>query len=138
MRPYVKRRTLWVSIVMEKYFPDWKDWDEQVPIFDIRGLDRKTVETVGIGYFTRIMPRADAVAVKPDELLVLEFDKDMVFMHVRKLAAYIDSVKSDFVRENWKKKKITGIYVIPAPEARIEDYCKRMGFRLIIEPEPVS
>jgi len=135
-RPYQKVRSLWATAVMTKYFPDWANWDEQVPIYDVRGLDPGTVKTVGIMLFTRVMPRADILAVKPDRLLLVEFDKQMMLTHVSKLDRYIDAVRNDSVRPKWATIPVEGAYVTPGYDARLEAECKRKGYRYIVEEEP--
>lgn len=137
MRPYVKKRSAWVEKVMSKYFPDWETYDEQVPLFDLRGYDRKTVESVGMMFFTRLMPRADVIVLKPGELLVVEFDRHIDVLHVTRLQRYIEAVKHDEARPDWRKRKISGSYVTPGYDARIEAECERLGFKYIVEPEPV-
>jgi len=137
MRVYTKRRSIWAKIVMDKYFADWPDWDEEVPIFDIRGLDLRTIDTVGIGYFTRVMPRADVVALREGELMVVEFDTAANPMNVWKLSKYIDSIRAEHVRDDWRKRKISGAFVVPSYEARVEAECERLGYRFIVEPQPV-
>jgi len=122
---------------MSKYFPDWPDYDEQVPIYDIRGLDENTIKTVGIALFTRVMPRADVIAVKPGRLLLIEFDKQMDAMKVSRLLAYADAIRHDYVRPEWRKAKIEMVYVTPAYDSRIEAQCKAHGIRYIVEPEPM-
>ena len=130
------RRQPWVQHVMKKYFSDWLEWDEQVPIFDIRGLDEKTVQTVGIALFTRMMPRADVIAIKKDRLLIIEFSRMMDPLHVQRLARYIDAIRHEYVRVKWRDMPIEGIYVTPGYDARIEAECGRLGFRYLVEPEP--
>jgi len=122
---------------MSKYFPDWPEYDEQVPIFDVRGLDERTIQTVGIAIFTRMMPRADVIAVRPGELLLVEFDKQMDPLKVSRLLRYREAVRHDYVRPEWRKAKIHLAYVTPGYDARIEAECKRHGIRYIVEPEPV-
>jgi hypothetical protein len=121
---------------MRKYFPDWDQWDEQVPIYDIRGLDPGTVRTVGIMFFTRVMPRADILAVKPDRLLLVEFDKQMMLTHVGHLDRYIDAIRNDAIRPKWHDIPIEAAYVTPGYDARIEAECTRKGYRYIVEEEP--
>ena len=122
---------------MSKHFPAWPDWDEQVPIYDLRGLDVDTIETVGFGYFTRIMPRADLIALKPGELLVVEFDRAVNPMHVITLTRYIDAVRHDHLRPDWRKRKLKGAFVIPEAESRVKAECERLGYMYVVEPEPV-
>ena len=135
-RPYVKRRTGWAAVVMADHFPDWPDWDEQVPIYDLRGYDEKTVKSVGVMFFTRLMPRADVIALKPGELLIVEFDKQMDLLHAARLARYMEAIKHDAVRKDWRERKISAAYVTPAYDARLEDEAHRIGARYIVEPEP--
>jgi hypothetical protein len=136
VRPYVKRRSKWVEAVMSKYFPDWPEYDEQVPLYDTRGLDEKTVKTVGIAIFTRMMPRADVIAVRDGELLLIEFDKQLDLMKVSRLLRYAEAMKHDYVRPEWHKARIKMVYVTPGYDARIEAECKRLGIEYIVEPEP--
>ena len=136
MRPYVKRRSAWVERVMSKYFADWPEYDEQVSIFDLRGYDEKTVRSLGIGYFTRLMPRADVIAIRGDELLVVEFDRQMEILHVSRLERYVDAIRHDEARPDWRRRRIFATYVTPGYDARIEDECRRLGFQYIVEPEP--
>jgi len=121
---------------MAKYFPDWPGYDEQVPIYDFRGYDLRTVKSVGPLIFTRAMPRADVIALRPNELLVVEFDKQMDLVHISRLDRYIDAIKHDYVRPDWAKRKIIAAYVTPAYDGRFEYECKRKGYRYIVHPEP--
>jgi len=134
-RPYTKRRSAWAHRVMAKYFPDWPTWDEQVPLYDFRGWDLRTVESVGPMAFTRLMPRADLIAVKPDALLILEFDNEMRVLNIAKLDRYIDAVRNDYLRPKWRELRIQGVYVTPGYDGRLEEECKRKGYRYIVEPE---
>jgi hypothetical protein len=122
---------------MAKYFPDWTEWDEQVPLYDFRGWDPKTIESVGPLIFTRAMPRADLIALKPGELLIAEFDRTMILTNISRLERYIDAVKNDYVRPDWKTRKVQATYITPGFDARFEDECKRKGYRYIVEPEPL-
>jgi len=121
---------------MSKYFPEWTTYDEQVPIYDLRGYDEKTVRSVGVMFFTRMMPRADVIALRPGELLVLELDKQVDLLHVSRLARYLDAIAHDAVRLDWARRKIRAAYVNPAYDARLEAECKRLGFQYIVEPVP--
>ena len=135
-RPYVKRRSAWVEVVMTKYFPDWRDWDEQVPLYDFRGWDIRTIESVGALTFTRVMPRADVIALRRGELLIIEFDKTMELTKVARLSRYIDALRHDHLRPGWRDRLLTAAYVTPGYDARFEDECRRLGYRYIVEPEP--
>jgi len=137
MRRYQKKRSAWVRRVMEKYFPDWPQWDEQVPLYDFRGWDLKTVESVGPLLFTRVMPRADVIALRDDELLIIEFDKQMKLVHVARLDRYIEAIRNDYVRPDWRKRHIIAAYVTPGYDARFEAECRRKGYRYIVEPVPL-
>jgi hypothetical protein len=121
---------------MAKYFSDWETWDEQVPLYDFRGWDPKTIESVGPLVFTRVMPRADLVALRPNELLIIEFDKTMELTKVSKMDRYIDAIKNEYIRKDWKTRKITAAYVTPGYDGRFEAECRRKGYQYIVEPEP--
>ena len=136
MRPYTRRRSAWVERVMAKYFPDWPEYDEQVSLFDLRGYDPKTVKSVGVGFFTRLMPRADVLAIRPGELLIVEFDSQVELLHVSRLERYIDALRHDEARPDWRGRRILAAYVTPGYDARIEAECSRLEFRYIVEPEP--
>ena len=135
-RPYVKRRSAWTEAVMDKYFPDWPTWDEQVPLYDFRGWDPATIESLGPLYFTRVMPRADLIAIRRNEILIVEFDKTMELTKVARLARYIEAIKNDYVRPAWRNYLLTAVYVTPGYDARFENECRRLGYRYIVEPEP--
>ena len=135
-RPYVKRRTAWAEVVMHKYFPDWTVWDEQVPLYDFRGWDIKTIESVGPLTFTRVMTRADLIAIRRNEILIIEFDKTMELTKVARLARYIEAIKNDYIRPEWRNFLLTAVYVTPGYDARFEAECLRKGYRYIVEPEP--
>lgn len=135
-RPYRKKRTKWASAVMAKYFPTWPTWDEQVPLYDFRGWDLKTVESVGPLTFTRTMPRADLIALRGTELLIVEFDNQMVLTNISRLARYIEGVRNDYLRPEWRDRKIQAAYVTPGYDARFEAECRRKGYRYIVEPVP--
>ena len=136
MRPYVKRRSAWVERVMTKYFADWPDYDEQVSLFDLRGYDEKTVRSVGVMFFTRLMPRADVIAIRDNELLIVELDHRMELLHVSRLKRYVDAIKHDEARPDWRRRKVVCAYVTSGYDVRIENECQRLGFRYIVEPEP--
>jgi len=123
---------------MKKYFADWKEYDEQVPLYDFRGYDLKTVESVGAMIFTRVMPRADLVAYRRNEVLLGEFDKQIDVLKVSRLLRYADALRNDYLRPAWRTAKLSTFYVTPGYDARIEDECRRLGVRYIVEPEPVS
>jgi len=135
-REYRKRRSKWAEVVMRKYFPDWPQWDEQVPLYDFRGFDLKTVESVGPLTFTRTMPRADLIALRGNELLIVEFDRSMKVIHITRLDGYVDAIKHDHLRPEWRKKRIIPVYVTPGYDARLEYACKVRRYRYIVEPEP--
>jgi len=135
-RPYVKKRSAWAEAVMSKHFPDCPEWDEQVPLYDFRGWDPKTIESVGPLVFTRAMPRADLIAVRPTFILVMEFDNIMVLTNVARLDRYIDAIRNDYLRPDWRLKDITAVYVTPGYDARFEAECARKGYRYIVEPVP--
>jgi hypothetical protein len=121
---------------MAKYFPDWPTWDEQVPLYDFRGWDLKTVESVGPLFFTRTMPRADLIALRRGELLIIEFDNLMVLTNVARLARYIEAIRNDYLRPDWRDRLITAAYVTPGYDARFEAECRRHGWKYIVEPPP--
>jgi len=135
-RPYVKRRSAWAERVMAKYFADWATWDEQVPLYDFRGWDPKTIESVGALAFTRLMPRADLIAVRATDLLVVEFDQQMVLTNVSRLDRYIDAIKNEHIRREWRGLVIHAAYVTPGFDARFEAECRRKGYKYIVEPVP--
>jgi len=135
-RPYLKRRSAWAEAVMARHFPDWKTWDEQVPLYDFRGWDPKTIESVGPLMFTRAMPRADLIAVRATDLLIVEFDNLMVLTNVSRLDRYIDAVKNDYLRPEWRRLFIKAAYVTPGYDARFEAECRRKGYTYIVEPVP--
>lgn len=135
-RPYRKKRSKWADRVMAKYFAEWKTWDEQVPLYDFRGWDIATVESVGPLAFTRAMPRADLIAVRAGEMLIIEFDNQMVLTNVSRLDRYIDAVENDYLRPEWHTLKITAAFVTPGFDARFQAECTRKGYRYIVEPEP--
>jgi len=135
-REYRKRRSKWAEAVMRKYFPEFETWDEQVPLYDFRGWDIKTVESVGPLLFTRAMPRADLIAIRGDTLLIIEFSKRMDLVDITKLDAYIDHVKHDYLRPGWREKRIIPVFVTPGYDARIEYACRLRRYRYIVEPEP--
>ena len=135
-RPYRKKRTKWADVVMAKYFPDWPTWDEQVPLYDFRGWDLKTIESVGPLTFTRTMPRADLIAVGPYELLIIEFDNQMTLTNVSRLDRYIEAIFVDQLRPEWGDLAIYAAYVTPGYDARFEAECQRKGYRYIVEPVP--
>lgn len=120
---------------MAKYFPDWPEYDEQIPLYDLRGYDEATVRSVGVMYFSRLMPRADVIAIRKGELLIVELDKQMSLVKVSRLARYIDAIKHDAIRPIWHRLRIKGAYVTPGYDARIEAECRRLGFKYIVEPE---
>ena len=135
-RPYVKRRSAWAEKVMAKYFPDWPEWDEQVPLYDFRGWDPKTIESVGPLMFTRAMPRADVIALRPGRILIVELDNQMVLTNVARLDRYLDALKNDYLRPEWKTLRTQAAYVTPGYDARFEAECRRKGYRYIVEPVP--
>jgi len=135
-RPYVKRRSRWAEVVMAKYFPKWPAWDEQVPLYDFRGWDPKTLESIGPLTFTRVMPRADLIAVWGTNLLIIEFDNQMVLTNVARLDRYMEAVKNDYLRPAWRDYLITAAYVTPGYDARFEAECRRKGYQYIVEPVP--
>jgi len=122
---------------MAKYFPDCPEWDEQVPLYDFRGWDPKTIESVGPLIFTRAMPRADLIAIRPTFILVVEFDNLMVLTNVARLDRYIDAIKNDYLRPEWRTKDVQAAYVTPGYDARFEAECQRKGYRYIVEPVPL-
>ena len=135
-RPYRKKRSRWADAVMAKYFPDWPEWDEQVPLYDFRGWDLKTVESVGPLIFTRTMPRADLIALKDGELLIIEFDNQMTLTNISRLDRYIEGIKNDYLRPEWRTRTLHAAYVTPGYDARFEAECRRKGYRYIVEPVP--
>jgi len=120
---------------MKKYFRDWPAWDEQVPIYDFRGYDLDTVRSVGAMFFTRLMPRADVIALREGELLILEFDKTMELVKISRLLRYADAIQNDLMRPDWRTRRITMGYVTPAYDARFAAECSRLNVLYIIEPE---
>lgn len=136
-RQYVHTRPAWVKVVMQKYFPDWPQYEHQAAIFDIRGLDKSTIETLGILFFARVMPRADVIAWRGQELLVIEFTKQRDPKKVFQLQGYLDSIKHDEVRPQWKDFKLTAVLVSAIYDVRTEEACKRFGYKFIVEPEPL-
>ena len=135
-RPYRKKRSKWADAVMAKYFPEWPTWDEQVPLYDFRGWDPKTIESVGPLTFTRLMPRADLIALRATDLLIIEFDNQMRLTDVTRLGRYIDALKHDYLRPEWRGLVIKAAYVTPGYDARFEAECRREGYRYIVEAEP--
>jgi len=135
-RPYEKKRSRWAEAVMAKYFPTWKTWDEQVPLYDFRGWDPKTIESLGPLTFTRVMPRADLLAVLGTNILIIEFDNQMVLTNISRLDRYIEAVKHDYLRPAWRDYITTAAYVTPGYDARFEAECRRKGYRYIVEPVP--
>jgi len=135
-RPYEKKRSRWAEVVMTRHYPDWPEWDEQVPLYDFRGWDPATVESVGPLIFTRAMPRADLIALKGNELLVIEFDQQMVLTNISRLDRYIEAVQNDYLRPEWRLKVIRAAYVTPGFDARFQAECRRKGYRYIVEPVP--
>jgi len=135
-RPYIKKRTRWAERVMTKHFPDWAEWDEQVPLYDFRGWDPKTIESVGPLAFTRVMPRADLIAIRAREILVVEFDNQMVLTNVSRLDRYIEAMKNDYLRPEWARLYVHAAFVTPGYDARFEAECRRKGYRYIVEPQP--
>jgi len=122
---------------MEKYFSDYPDYDEQVPIYDLRGYDLDTVRSVGPMFFTRLMPRADVIALKPGFLLIIEFDKQMDLVKVTRLLRYMEAVLNDYLRADWRTRKISAAYVTPGYDARFEAECARHNIKYVVEPEVV-
>jgi len=135
-RPYTKKRSRWAEVVMAKNYPGWEEWDEQVPLYDFRGYDILTVESVGPLTFTRLMPRADLIALKGTELLIIEFDNQMTLTNVSRLDRYIEAIKNDYLRPEWRLKTIRAAYVTPGFDARFQAECRRKGYRYIVEPVP--
>jgi len=135
-RPYLKKRSRWAETVMAKYFGDWPESDEQVPLYDFRGYDLPTVESVGPLIFTRLMPRADLIALKGNELLIIEFDQQMVLTNISRLDRYIEAIGHDHLRPDWRTKVVRAAYVTPGYDARFEAECRRKGYRYIVEPVP--
>jgi len=135
-RPYHKKRDAWAERVMQKHFPDWPTWDTQVPLYDFRGWDPKTIESVGPLVFTRTMPRADVIALRPLGILVVELDNQMVLTNISRLDRYVEAVRNDYIRPEWKALSVTAAYVTPGFDARFEAECKRKGYRYIVEPAP--
>ena len=135
-RPYQKKRTKWADVVMAKYFPGWDTWTEQVALYDFRGWDLKTVRSVGPLTFTRLMPRADLIAIGPTELLIIEFDSQMTLTSVTRLGRYVEAIQNDYVRPEWRELRIIAVYVTPGYDARFEAECARHGYRYIVEPQP--
>jgi len=135
-RPYIKKRTKWAERVMAKYFPDWAEWDEQVPLYDFRGWDPKTIESVGPLVFTRTMPRADVIAIRAKEILIVELDNQMVLTNVARLDRYIEAIKNDYLRPEWKLLYVHAAFVTPGYDARFEAECRRKGYRYLVEPQP--
>ena len=121
---------------MAKYFSDWPEWDEQVPLYDFRGWDPATIESVGPLTFTRTMPRADLIALKGTGLLIIEFDKQMTLTNISRLDRYIEAVQNDYLRPEWRLKVISSAYVTPGFDARFQAECRRKGHRYIVEPVP--
>lgn len=135
-RPYQKRRSKWAAAVMAKHFPDWKEYDEQVPLFDLRGYDLRTVESAGVLTFARLMPRADLIAVRSSDLLVIEFDNQMVLTNIVRLDRYVEAIKNDHVRPTWRTLAIKPVLVTPGYDGRFEAECRRRGYRYIVEAVP--
>jgi len=135
-RPYRKKRSAWAERVMTKYFPEWPEWDEQVSLYDFRGYDLLTVESVGPLIFTRLMPRADLIALKNRELLIIEFDNKMVLTNITRLDRYIEAIQNDYLRPEWRLRTIRAAYVTPGFDARFQAECRRKGYRYIVEPIP--
>lgn len=135
-RPYRKKRSKWATAVMEKYFPDWPTYDEQVPLYDFRGWDPKTIESVGPLTFTRTMPRADLIALRETDLLIIEFDNQMVLTNISRLGRYIEAIRNEYIRTEWRRLVIKPVYVTPGYDARFEAECRRKGYRYIVEPVP--
>jgi len=135
-RPYIKKRSTWAERVMAKHFPDWPTWDEQVPLYDFRGWDEKTIQSVGPLMFTRAMPRADLIALRGSEILVVEFDQTMILTNVSRLGRYIDAIKHDYVRPEWRDRFIHAAYVTPGYDARFEAECRRNGYKYVVMEAP--
>ena len=135
-RPYRKKRSRWADVVMAKHYPDWPDWDEQVALYDFRGWDIPTIESVGPLTFTRTMPRADLIALKKGEILIIEFDEQMVLTSVSRLDRYIEAIKNDYVRPAWRTLKLSAAYVTPGFDARFQHECRLKGYRYIVEVVP--
>ena len=121
---------------MRAHFPEWETWDEQVPLYDFRGWDEATIESVGPLTFTRTMPRADLIALKDNELLIIEFDNQMTLTNISRLDRYIEAIKNDYIRPEWRTLKISAAYVTPGFDARFQAECRRKGYRYIVEPVP--
>jgi len=120
---------------MSNYFPEWAEYDEQVPLYDLRGYDLDTVRSVGPMFFTRLMPRADVIALKPGALLIIEFDKTMELVKVTRLLRYMEAVRNDYLRPDWRTRRISAAYVTPGYDARFAAECERIGVQYIVEPE---
>ena len=121
---------------MRAHYPGWETWDEQVPLYDFRGWDPATIESVGPLTFTRTMPRADLIALKERELLIIEFDNQMTLTNISRLDRYIEAIKNDYLRPEWRTLKISAAYVTPGFDARFQAECRRKGYRYIVEPVP--
>lgn len=120
---------------MAKHFPEWSQFDEQVPLYDLRGYDPATVNSIGVMFFTRLMPRADVIALRMGEILIVEFDRQMILTNVTRLLRYADAIKNDAVRPDWRDRKIQMVYVTPGLDVRFSAECARIGARYIAEPE---
>ena len=138
-RRYIKRRGPWASLFMKTYYPGVKDWDVQVPIFDLRGIPKSVVDTFGPFYFERSMPRADIIALPPNELILVEMHYAPTPHDVGALDFYIDAIQHDDLHKEWRRRKLTAIFVSSAEESRVRARCEEKGYKFIVlEPPPVS
>lgn len=124
--------------MVRTYFPGARRvWVEE-PIFDERVLPRAIPEGFNPMLFARLCPRADIILEFDKELVLLEFSDRARVSDVGKLLIYIDAMRHDKLRPEWRTKPIRPVFVTPYFDSRVADLCAQLGVDYIAHPYAVS
>jgi len=133
-RPDKLKDRLLAERVVREHFPGEAAL-YQAPIYDVRGIDKKMLETFGVFFFERAMPRADILIIRPTEVIIAEVKTHPLPRHVAQLEYYVDALKHDVVRaDEIRGKKIRAIFVAGHDDARVEALVKSKGFEYVYLP----
>mgnify|MGYP007120029089 CR=1 FL=1 len=133
-RPYHRWRVPWGLAVVKKHFPKCKVIGIEEPIFDERALPERFHPQFGPSLFARLMPRVDILLRCDHGLVVLEFSDRARVSDIYKLLGYVDAIRHEKVRTEWRDLPITPVFVTPYRDERVEGVCKSLRITYISEP----
>jgi len=100
----------------------------QAPLYDTRGINPEDLKTFGIYFYERVMPRADILIIRPDEVLLVEIKTDPKLREVQNLLFYRDALTHDEIRRpQIAGKKIRMIFISGKTDVRLKARCSELG-----------